>query len=122
MKIRECFGLINLTLPSEEFKAEPIRTLVMGLKSPYRTIYEFNYDKDDVDEALFDFINAEGLSITQKVKDFSLTTNQGKDTLFLTGGSTKQINYRIKFNLIPECPDPAFPEILVPKMKVAERA
>jgi hypothetical protein len=94
----------------------------MGLKAPYRTIYEFNYDKDDVDEALFDSINVEGMNNTQKMKDFSLTTNQAQDTLFITGGSKKHANYRIKFNLVPECPDPAFPEILVPKMKVSERA
>ena len=94
----------------------------MGLRAPYRMIYEFDYVKNDLDEAIFDFVNVEGLNNTQKLKDFSLTTNQAKDTLFLTGGSTRHINYRIKFDLVPYCPDPAFPEILVPKMIVSERA
>ena len=94
----------------------------MGLKAPYRTIYEFDYVKNDINEALIDFVNVEGLNNTQKLKDFSLTTNQAKDTLFLTGCSTRHINYRIKFDLVRDCPDPAFPDILVPKMIIAEQA
>jgi hypothetical protein len=85
----------------------------MGLKAPYRTIYEFDYDKNDINEALIDFVNVEGLNNTQKLKDFSLTTNQAKDTLFLTGGSTRHINYRIKFDLVRDYHNPALTKMII---------
>lgn len=56
MKSKSGFAIINLEFKSPISEGvKEIRTLVFGLKKPYRAFYEFNYEKNDIGPVLVDF-------------------------------------------------------------------
>ena len=55
VKLKSAFGLIKLHLPSTIPGVKDVRTLVFGLKNTYKSVYEFNYELNNVEEDLFDF-------------------------------------------------------------------
>jgi hypothetical protein len=47
-KLKSGFSIVNMRLPKNNSKETDFRTLVMGLKKPYRQIFEFAYHQNDV--------------------------------------------------------------------------
>ena len=47
-KLKNAFSIVNMRLPRNNSRETDFRTLVMGLKKPYKQIFEFAYHQNDV--------------------------------------------------------------------------
>ncbi len=48
VKQKSAFSIVNMRLPRTKSRETDFRTLVMGLKKPYKQIFEFAYHQNDV--------------------------------------------------------------------------
>jgi hypothetical protein len=77
------------------------RTIFFGIKSPYNSFYEFDFNKKDRSEKpLFNFSTLDAYPKTMEILDFALTP-YNEDTLIVTGGSKVSLSELIHFELDP---------------------
>ena len=77
------------------------RTIFFGIKSPYNSFYEFDFNKNDRSEKpLFNFSTLDAYPKTMEILDFALTP-YNEDTLIVTGGSKVSLSELIHFELDP---------------------
>ena len=77
------------------------RTIFFGIKSPYKSFYEFDFNKNDRSEKpLFNFSTLDAYPKTMEILDFALTVYK-EDNLIVTGGSKVSLSELIHFELDP---------------------
>ena len=77
------------------------RTIFFGIKRPYNSFYEFDFNKNDRSEnPLFNFSTLDAYPKTMEIFDFALTPYK-EDTLIVTGGSKVSLSELIHFEIDP---------------------